>query len=444
MTSSPSVSVTNASVLAANVGITGITLNPVTGNPVPVTLTPAIHPVDLARLQSDTVFLGSQSVPANTYNSATITFGAPILTIDNQSGSTINGTCATATICQLVLTAGSAQILSAPFPLTLIGAQKAGLSFNLNLNNALTLTGGTLALNFSAANVFTAHTLPRSGTPSGALDLIEDFVGTVTAKTSSSITIQSGNGISLQLNLPAAPIIEDPRGLCAALNATCLVANQTVVSVDATVNTDGTLSLVSADLLDAVPRDELEGTLLSSGTAGKFLLVLSNKIVASGNATLASANTGDIFLVTLSSPTFSVDSDEFFNNASFPASTVNAQFASEAALVDGQDVMVHVTAATGSAGAGNQDVTADEVRLRFTSTTGTIVSVSGRAITLNSLPPYIPFITSPSADTIQGATNFDGVSDVNSLSAGNKVSIRALLLRNSLFNFYAAKVRLQP
>jgi hypothetical protein len=47
-------------------------------------------------------------------------------------------------------------------------------------------------------------------------------------------------------------------------------------------------------------------------------------------------------------------------------------------------------------------------------------------------------------DTITGATNFDGVADVNSLAVGQTVSIRALLLARSSFNFYAAKVRIQP
>ena len=134
------------------------------------------------------------------------------------------------------------------------------------------------------------------------------------------------------------------------------MANQTVVSVDATVNTDGTLTLVSADLLDAAPQDEVEGTLLANGVAGQFFLVVSNKVVATGNSTLASANVGDTFLVTLSNPLFIVDTDEFFNNASLPPSSVTTLFSSEADLVDGQDVMVHVTAATGTAAGGDQAI----------------------------------------------------------------------------------------
>ena len=314
---------------------------------------------------------------------------------------------------------------------------------NLNLNNALTLVSGTLVVNFSTANVFTAATLPRTGAPSGSLDLIEDFVGTVTAKGSTSLTVQSANGISLQFTLPASPVIEDPRGLCGALDATCLVANQTVVSVNATLKASGTLSLVSADLLDATPRDEVEGTLLSNGVPGQFFLVVSNKVVAGGNATLAAANAGDVFLVTLSNPLFIVDTNEFFNNASLPSSVVTTLFASEADLVGGQEVMVHATAATGTAAAGNQSLTTDQVRLRFTRTTGTVVSVSGQAFTLGNVPPFIPFITNPLVDTIIDATSFDGVNDVNSLNAADNVSIRALLLNNSVFSFYAAKVRVQ-
>jgi hypothetical protein len=178
--------------------------------------------------------------------------------------------------------------------------------------------------------------------------------------------------------------------------------------------------------------------------AGQFFLVASNKVVATGNSTLASANAGDTFLVTLSNPQFIVDLDEFFNNASLPPSSVTTLFSSEADLVDGQDVMVHVTAATGTAAGGDQAITADRVRLRFTRTTGTVQSVSGQAFTLANVPPFIPFVTNPLVDTIPGATNFDGVTDVSSLAAAQNVSIRALLLNNSVFSFYAAKVRVQP
>jgi hypothetical protein len=445
LTSKPDVSLTNISVLSATVGITGITLNPTSGAAVSMTLSPTVYPVDLTRLQSDTAFLGTLSLPAGSYTSATVTFSAPTLTVDNQSGATLNGTCLNGTICKIVLTAGSSQVISAPFPLTLTAGQAKGISLNLNLTDAITLASGTLALNFSAANVVTAASLPRIGAPSGALDLIEDFVGLVTAKSSSSITVTASNGIVLQFGLQSAVVIEDPQGLCTALNATCLVVNQTVVSVDATVNTAGTLTLVSADLLDASPRDEVEGTLITTATPGVFDLVVANKVVASGNSTLASANAGDIFLVTLSSTTtFIVDLDEFFNNASLPPSNVTTLFTSTADLVNGQDVMVHVTAATGTAAAGNQAITADRVLLRFTRTTGTVQRVSGKSFTLSNLPPFMIFVTNPLVDTITGVTNFDGVPDAGSVTVGQTLSIRALLLNRSTFSFYAAKVRLQP
>jgi Domain of unknown function (DUF4382) len=444
MKSKPALSLTNVSVLSATVGITGITLDPSSGSAVSVTLSPTVYPVDLTRLQSDSAFLSSISLPAGTYTSASITFSAPVLTVDNQSGATLNGTCISGSICQIVLTAGSAQISTTPFPLTLTAGQATGVSLTVDLNTALTLTSGTLALDFTATNAATATTLPRTGTPSGALDLIEDFVGKVTARSSSSMTVVASSGISLMFTVPSSPVIEDPQGLCAALNATCLVANQTIVSVNATVNTDGTLSLVSADLLDANPQDEVEGTLIHNGTPGQFFLVVANKVVASGNSTLSSANSGDIFVVTLSNPIFIVDTNEFFNNASLPPSNVTTLFTSEADLVDGQDVMVHVTSATGTAAGGNQALTTDRVRLRFTRTTGMIQSVSGQAFTLTNIPPFIPFITNPLVNTISDATSFDGVADVNSLSAGQNVSIRALLLNNSTFSFYAAKVRVQP
>jgi hypothetical protein len=446
LTSKPDVTLTNISVLAATVSITGITLNPTSGNAVPLTLSPAAYPVDLTRLQSDTALLGVASLPAGSYSSATVTFSAPTLTLDNQSGAALNGTCLTGTICKIVLPAGSSQVTSAPFPLTLTAGQASGVSLNLNLNTALTVSSSTVALNFSAANTFNVETLPRVGAPSGSLDLIEDFVGLVTATSSTSITVKGSSGITLQIALPSTVVIEDPQGLCAALNATCLVANQTVVSVDATVNSAGALTLVSADLLSATPQDELEGTVVTTATPGQFNLVVANKVVASASSpsTLTAANPGDIVLVTLANPTFAVDLDEFFNNATLPPSNVTTLFAGTGDLVSGQDVMVHVTAATGSAATGDQVATADRVLLRFTRTTGTVQTVSAQTFTLSNLPPFMTFTTNPLVDTITGATNFDGVADINSLAVGQTVSIRALLVPRSSFNFYAAKVRVQP
>ena len=104
---------------------------------------------------------------------------------------------------------------------------------------------------------------------------------------------------------------------------------------------------------------------------------------------------------------------------------------------------MHVTAATGAASTGDQAITSDRVALRFTRTTGTVQTVSGQSFAISNLPPYIQFVTSPLVDTIIGTTSFDGVTDVSGVTVGQSVSIRALLLNNSTFSFYAAKVRVQ-
>src|ERR1700738_4688258 len=62
MTSKPP-AFTNVSVLSATVGITGITLTPSSGTAIALTLSPTVYPVDFMRLQSDTAFLGSLTLP---------------------------------------------------------------------------------------------------------------------------------------------------------------------------------------------------------------------------------------------------------------------------------------------------------------------------------------------------------------------------------------------
>src|SRR5579862_772674 len=241
VTSSPATSLSTISVLSASVGITGITVTSGSTS-VPITLTPTVFPLDFGRLQTDSAYLGSFSLTAANYTSATITFGAPVLTIFNNTGSTINGTCLTATVCNIALTAGSASISGTPL-FTVSGSQPVGLSFNFDLNSALTLSNGTLAINFSATNVAASAALPRTGTPSGDFDLIEDFVGQVTAVSSSSLTVTAASGISQAFTLPTTPAILDPQGLCGATaSITCLAANKTLVSVDAAVTTAGVLT----------------------------------------------------------------------------------------------------------------------------------------------------------------------------------------------------------
>jgi hypothetical protein len=435
----------DTSIASFKVAITGVELNPVGGGAaVNLTLSPNPYVVELTRLASDSAFLGSFTVPSGSYSSITLAVAIPDITFANQTAGTVSG-CAANSVCEITpAAAGNLTVSTAPFPLTLSANGQSGLALDFNLNNALTATGGNLDVDFTAAGVLSASTLPHTGTPSGTLDLIEDFTGTVTAVSSSSITVQSGTRGTLSGTLNSSTVYHDPLSTCTALDATCLHTGQTL-SVDAALNPGGSLTIRSVDLLDTTSVDEIEGTVVLTGPppSKQFNLALSDKVVASGNISLSSAVAGNIVLVTLSAtPAFQVDTD----GLTVPPTPLSLfQGGSDtSALANGQTVMVRVTAAAGSSGAGNLTATADRVLLRYTRTTAAVTGAVASPyfyLDATTLPPYFSIPSTAQVQIFPNVTIYDGVSDVTGLAPGDIVSVRALYIRSAAPPFFAAKVR---
>ncbi|MBZ5701393.1 MAG: DUF4382 domain-containing protein [Acidobacteriia bacterium] len=209
----------NTSILSFKLAITGVTLTPTAGAAVNLTPSPSPYVVELTRLASDSAFLGSFTVPAGSYSSITVAVANPDITFVNQTAGTVSG-CLTNSVCEITPSAaGNLTVSTAPFPLTLSASGQSGLALDFHLNNALTATNGNLGVDFTAAGVLTAATLPRTGTPTGTLDLLEDFTGTVTAVSASSITVQSGTRGTLTGALNSSTVYRDPLGTCPALDS---------------------------------------------------------------------------------------------------------------------------------------------------------------------------------------------------------------------------------
>ena len=159
---------TNISITNFVVTVTGFTLDPTTGSPVSLLNGPGNIPLvaptfDLARLHADDILFGVTSVPTGTYVSITLTVSNPVITFFNQTGTTISG-CANGTVCKIAVAAsGSIKVSTSPFPLTLTNSQKTGVRLDFNFANALTLTAGTLGVDFTQANVLSAAVLAVLG-----------------------------------------------------------------------------------------------------------------------------------------------------------------------------------------------------------------------------------------------------------------------------------------
>ena len=449
------------SILSFKVTVTGVSLTPSTGKAVSLTLNPTTPIVELTRLQSDSAFLGTSTVPSANYTSATVSFTSPDIVLVNQTNVALaGGTPAPCplnalTTCEFKpTTSGTITLTAAPFPLTLTPNQQTGLSLDFNLNNAITMTNGAVSVDFTQANVLTAATLPRTGTPTGALDLIEDFTGIITTISGNSVTVHSDTRGNITAVANSSTTFNNLPVTCAAQNITCLLANQTV-SIDASLNLDGTMTLLEADLLDNVSNvslklDEVEGTVFSinQGTQ-QISLVLSDKTVVSGNSLLTAASAGTVVVATLgATPAFSVDTKGL---SAVLASFNSIPFATLSNVFAGQTVRIQVLASPAPTAGPNSSVlvSTNSVVLRFSRVTATVATQPASpffSVSFVTLPSFLtsssPLVPPNILVQISNQTNFDGVTDITRLSVGDSVSVRALYIPNFTASpFFAAKVR---
>jgi hypothetical protein len=395
---------------------------------------------ETTRLQTDTTKIGTFQVPAGTYSTLNVFItNSPSSVFVNASSSSILG-CSAGAVCNL--SGGAPGKISIDLTkaiggsgLVLAANQNIGLGLEFNLNNAVTSTGG-ITLDLTLPNVFTVASLPRTGQTSGSLDTVDDFSGLVTAVSGTSITVKSDFRGSITASVTTTTALADPLSQCsggASIGAGCIAVNS-IVSVDAVVNTDGTFKATVIDLLtQAAATDELEGVFYPTTTANVYGLILTDKTVVSTNTVLAGAGSASAFFVTLDpSVTFHIDSKNL------PVSPTG--FSGPADVLIGQQVRARVTAAT--VGSNGINATANFLVLRPSKFTALVDHVGGNLLFLNTLPAYLgSFAVAVPVQTYTPQTLMDGVSAVTDLQPGQSVSVRALYLNNTTTPFIADKVR---
>ncbi len=308
----------NPSILSFKVSIVGIVLTPASGSA--QTLQPASPVVDLMRLQSDTAFLGIlTNVPSGSYT-VQVSLSSLEMTFLNDTGApiTANGvTCPDTFVCTATLAAVGAPTITS-FTFNAIASGQQGIEIDFNLNNAIALSGGTLSVNFNPASpnpgVFTAFTLPRTNANLGTnqLELIEDFTGVVSIS-GSTVTITSPTRGTLTATSTSNSFFDpSPDGsICPTPATVNCVANGQIASVDAFLNTDGTLSLKEFEPLNATRQDFVEGTVYAVNTPTQFAIAVTDKVQLATNSLISGLNTGDLLTVNIPAPTlhpFFVDS----------------------------------------------------------------------------------------------------------------------------------------
>ena len=454
---------TSVNVLNFSLPIVGISLTPSTGSPVSIYSPTTITPTELTRLltESAVVTTGVQ-VAAGTYTSVNVTLATSSGVFINASttpitvpgtSSSSSTTCNPGMVC--TLPNGATATVNIPLSLTLSSGQNTWIGIDVNLNNAITTTTTSTTTNigvdFTQPHTFTATTTPRTGTPSGAFDTIGDFIGTVTALTTTSITVQNtitGQSLTAALN-SGTEFDAAPGTYSRCTSATSCLVKGSVVSMDSVLTNSGTFTATEVDVLDTVATDEIEGVIYPTGTAGVVGLILADKISASGNATLGASTTTfgtGIFLTANSNINYLIDSKNLTSATGFNP----IGFAGSGDLLAGQQIRAQVTGVT-STSAGIT-ATATNVLLRWSRISASIFGVQGTLFTISGVPQYIiSFSSSPGSIPPTPAavfsyspqTLFDGVSGTTdpNFVVGNPLAIRALYLNGTSPTFQAGKVR---
>jgi hypothetical protein len=455
----------NPSFLTFRVTIASMKFTTSSGSSTTVNLNPA-HTVDLMRLQTDTVFLGTlANIPAAQYTSVTLILSgnANITFLNNTQA--ILSQCPVSTVCPLSIAASSNPVANISF--TVSQNAVTGVGIDLNLANAVSISGANLAVNFSSNNVLSGFTLPRQGNnlSAGQLDLIEDFTGVV-AINNQSVTLASApaasrgsltaSAVSGTIFNPDPPGTHCPTGTSQL--ASC-VSNNQFASMDVVLKSDGTLAIQEIEPLLPAVQDTVEGIVVSINQSNQtqFTLVVTDLVPAATNSLIGTLHLGDGLTVNLSSSVnpFFVDTKGLQVQSQFAGTFQNFSGQSNTSAIHlGQVVTVHVVAPfTAAVGTTIASSNTDTVTLRWSRLTAMPQSAASPLFSIVSSPSYfglpqntiLGVQTTPGTPGTNGITNFDGVPDGFGLNVQKSVAIRALFLQNTTGSanpaLFAAKVR---
>lgn len=423
---------------------------------------------DLARLQSDSAFLGTATkVPQGSITSIAVTFLSAKLAFFNGTGTALtNPSCPSGNIC--------VASFAGPFTATITATQSisgnTGFGIDVNLANALTVSGSTLMLNLSNSGtspVVSDFALPRGGASSnlssGQLDLIEDYTGIVTL-TNTSVTITPAsvvNRAAITASSSSTTIYdEDPTQTLCPIGTTTLsgcVGPNSSATMDAILNSDGTFTVQEIEPIQTTVQDTVEGVVVSVPSATQFVMVVTDIIPAATSSKIGNLNVGDELTVNLPTAGGTVLQADTKGLAVGAALTNFTGASGTSGIRMGQEASIYVssfTAASGTTPAISNNT--GTVTLRWSRLTASPTGVlSSTLINLTGLPGYFG-VSSASVFSVQifpgtqgqgtrGVTNLDGITSTANLNANNPAAVRALYVEDAgnTLNpaFFAAKVR---
>jgi len=406
--------------------ITGVSLQP--SDPkkaaVPLMITPV--EVEFGHLQTDTAFLSLSNIPADMYTSMTLTFGNAVLTIANHSGKMIGSSCADNSICQITPTFNpSMATLTSPFPMNVTMDETFGIKLDFDLNASLQ---SDLSVNpmVSVVNV----TQKRREDDQGDMERADDVDGQVTAVGTNMFTLMNErSGQSFTINVDSNTTFEDfNRAGCTASpqDFTCVMMGQ-IVEADLSESGMGTMLAKRVKLEEQANQEALKATITSVDSSTQFHAVVFNE-----EPTVSGVSEGAAVAVTiLPNASFFASSGELGEDGGFTQTGLS--FASAVDLMVGQDVQIRPQMVTSTGGVTT--ITTDRIRLRPSQITGQVGTInSDGTFTLTPVSSLFTGAT-PAVSAIKVIPvfemEFEDVSGLSGLAAGNMVSVRGLLFNTS-------------
>src|SRR6266851_3840925 len=361
--------------------ITGGSLQPsdMSKSPVAVLTTPV--EVEFGHLQTDTAFLSLTNIPPDTYKSLTLTFGNAVLTFVNKLDFDVN----------------------------------SSLQSDLSVNPMVSVVKVTQR---------------RREDDQGDMEEADDVDGQVTAVGTNMFTLMNErSGQSFTINVDSNTEFEDfDRGGCTAnpQNFSCVMMGE-IVEVDLSESGMGAMLAKRVKLEEQANQEALKATITALDSTTQFHAVVFNE-----EPTVSGVSEGGLVAVTtLPTTMFEASSEEMGEDGGF--TQTGLMFASAADLLVGQDVQIHpqMVATAG----GVTTITADRIRLRPSQITGQVGTInSDGTFTLTPLSSLFTGAT-PSVTSIKVIPvfemEFEDVSGLNGLAAGNTVSVKGLLFNTS-------------
>jgi hypothetical protein len=400
-------------VLFFQLSITGATLASQSGASVSLLSSTNPVPVNVSQLQTESAFLGSANVAAGTYNSLSLTFANPVLTIFNASDSGISSTCAVGSVCTFTPPTTSLSgpltlsFSSTPFPITLTASSPLAFMLDIHLD---TVIQSDLSLNLTATNGVALSQLPTppTGDPISGLGRL---IGTVqsggTSANPNQFTLQSWDGRTFTINVNSSTTYNYPSTVCSQDSFSCVQSGQ-VVKVTVSLPSDGSLLATEVDYLQPATQQSVEGTVvgLSTSSGGNTImdLILQVEPVSSMSSTLPLGQHVSV-AVPSSGVTYAVDWGSFT-----PPSGITLSFGSASDLEVGQEVLVvvqgSVTTPSASGTSGTPSSTpvgpaalafaTSSITLEPSQITGTVGAVDANSLSF-TLQTFPAFFVPPSA-----------------------------------------------